>query len=284
MFDTLQKARFGGKPVHLFVFTRQGTALRFCTGATDFVYGGNTYVAGQLERSELKQTVERAKDKVTIKLAYLRDPSASEMPTTQPLGDWWHPYIPADRIDVVCMVAHRGDADAPKVEFMGVVVRPKFGDVEMELTCAPYGAEARNKGQGARFQKACWKRVYSTGIRGCGLDRDAFKVDATPAVAGLQLTDAAFAASTLSLNGGWFEWTRADGLVEKRSIIAHAGDTITLLYPGVDLLSGVAGTARPNCAKTYAACSDRFEDPENHYGGAIYKPIKDPTGESMSWG
>lgn len=291
MFDAKQKARFGGKPVHLFVFTRQGVSLRFCTGAVDYEnpVDGTVYTAGLIERSEIKQTIERAKDKLTIKLAYLRDPAATDLPSTQALGDWWHPYIPGDRVDVACMVAHRGDDDAPKVEWLGVVVRPKFGDVELELTCAPFGQAARNKGQGARWQKACWKTVYSTGVRGCGLDRDAFKVDATPTVAGLQLTDAAFGASSLSLNGGWFEWTRDDGLIEKRTIIAHAGDTISLLYGGEGLATGVVGTARPNCPKTWAACLVRFPTPEdppaNHYGGAIYKPVKNPTdGVSMSWG
>ena len=198
---------------------------------------GNTYVAAQIERSEIKQTIERAKDKLTIKLAYLLDPNApaENMPATQALGNWWNPYIPGDRIDVICLAAHRGDTDPPAVQWMGVVVRPTFGDSEMSLICVPYGAEARNKGQGPRWQKACWKQVYSTGIRGCGLDRDAYKVDATPTVAGLVLTDAAFGASTLSLNGGWYEWTRGDGLIEKRTIIAHSGNNITLLYGGVDL-------------------------------------------------
>lgn len=285
----LNLSRFGGKPVHLFVFRRQGVELRFCTGATEYVNGTTTYTPAQIERSQIKQTVERAKDKVTIKLAYLRDPNATDLPTTQALGDWFWPDIPGDRIDVICLEAHRGDSTAPKVRWMGVVVRPKFGDVEMELTCAPPGQGARNKGQGARFQKSCWKTVHSTGIRGCGLARDAFKVDSTPTVAGLQLTDAAFGASVFNLAGGWFEWTRGDGLTESRTILAHSGNVITLLYGGVDLETGVAGTARPNCPKTWAACAARFPTPEDppeyHYGGAIYKPVKNPTdGVSMSWG
>lgn len=287
MFDDLQKARFGGKPVHLFIFRRQGVELRFCTGAQDYVYGTTVYTAGQIERSEIKETVERAKDKLTVTAAYMRDPAtpADQIPSTQPLGDWFHPYVPTDRIDVICLVAHRGQTDAPKVQWMGRVLQPKFGDVELQLSCEPNGTEARNRGRGARWQKACPKTVYSTGPRGCGLSRDAFKVDATPTVSGLQLTSAAFAASSLTLNGGWWEWTRDDGFVEKRTIIGHAGDTITVLSGGVDLATGVAGTARPNCQKTWAACAARFSDPENHYGGAIYKPVKNPTdGVSMSWG
>lgn len=285
MFDTLEKSRFGGKPTHLFAFTRQGVTLRFCTGAVDFPVGANTYVAAQIERGEIRQTVERAKDKITIKLAYLRDPAATDLPATQAIGDWWHPYIPGDRVDVVCMAAHRGDSDAPVIEWMGKVVQPKFGDVELELTCLPYGDEAQARGQGPRWQKACWKTPYSQGIRGCGMDPADFTIEATPTVAGLVLTDAAFGTAPLNLFGGKFQWIRTDGLVESRYIVAHSGDSITLLYGGDDLETGIAGTALPSCPKTWAACAARFPDPENHYGGAVYKPIKNPTdGVSMSWG
>jgi hypothetical protein len=287
MFDTLQKARFGGKPLQLFIFRRQGTEVRFCTGATDYTnpVDSTVYTAAQIERSEIKLTSERAKDTLTIKFAFLKDPNAPDdaLPSTQSLGDWWTPYVPGDRIDVICLDAHRGDTDAPKVRWMGEVVRPSFSDVEITLTCAPYGQTARTRGQGYRWQKSCPKTVYSTGIRGCNLDPEDFKIEATPTVSGLQLTAAAFGTAPFNLRGGTWQWTTDAGLVEKRYILAHSGTAITLLYGGEDLDN--AGFALPNCEHTFAACSARRDDPQNHYGGAVYKPIKNPTeGQSMSWG
>lgn len=286
-FDALETSRYGGKPVHLFVFKRQGIELRFVGSDRDFINGLTTYTAGQIERSEIKQTVERAKDRVTIKLAYLRDPNApaEDIPSTQTLGDWWHPYIPGDRIDVICLAAHRGDSSAPVVEWMGKVVQPKFGDVELELVCEPYGDEARNRNQGPRFQKGCWKSNYSTGIRGCNLDPAPLSVTSVvTAVSGLQLTAAAFASSLFPLGGGKATWVRSDGIVEQRTITQHAGDTITLLYGGLGLEAGVTSvTVLPNCPKTWAACDARGNT--INYGGAIYKPQKNPMqGVSMSWG
>lgn len=287
MFDALQKAMFGGKPVKLYIFRRQGVEMRFASGQVDYTNGAYTYTGAQIDSGEYKETVERAKDKLNIKFAYLLDPnppSDQAIPSTQVLGDWWNPRVARDRIDVVVLNAHRGDSDTPKIEFQGVVSQPKFNsDVELELVCEPYGASARARGQGFRWQKACPKAVYSTGPRGCNLDRDAFKVDATPTVSGLQLTADEFAAAPLNLAGGWWEWTDGDGWLQKDYIVSHSANKIVLLSGGNDL--GTAGTARPICQKTYDACSVRHADPWNHYGGAIYKPIKNPTdGVSMSWG
>ena len=365
MFNTFELGRFTGRPVRLFRFERQGLVWRFCNAPQDLVIGGVTYLTAQIDRSEIRQTIERAKDKITITLAYLRDPAAPAYPSTQSLGDNWHPYTPSDIMRVVCLATHIGDTDPPVIEWMGIVSQPEFTDVELTLTCEPGTAIAQALQQGPKWQVGCWKTVYSTGPRGCGLIPGGIPVPTTvnavtdndvsvdeftdpgralvggtaswttpevvvgegpvphsanitavsgttitlddvtgldtgvaitlysvelqtratlTAVAGLQVTAAAFADSTLTLAGGWMEWTRTDGLIERRTINAHTGDTITLLYGAADLAVGLDVIAVPGCEQTYAACAARFPDPENHYGGAIYKPIKPPGEDSMSWG
>jgi hypothetical protein len=285
MFDTFERSRFLGRPVRLFRFERQGLVWRFCNAPKDLTIGGVTYTAAQIDRSEIRQTVERAKDKITITFPYLRDPGAAEYPPTQALGDNWHPYPPSDAVRVICMATHIGDTDPPNVEWMGIVTQPQFTDVELTLTCEPGPATARAVNQGPKWQKGCWKTVYSTGPRGCGLDPDAFAVSATlDGASGLTLTAAEFATAPLPLAGGWVEWTRADGLVERRSIRSHSDTSVVVWYGATDLASGLSVVARPSCEQTWDACAARFPDPENHYGGAIYKNIKPATGESMSWG
>jgi hypothetical protein len=169
MFESIERSRFGGKPVRLFVFTRQSLTWRFCSADRDLVVDGHTYLSAQIDRSAIKQTIEPAKDKITITFAYLLDPAAGSYPVTQPLGDNWRPYVPTDDVRVVCLETHYGDADAPAVRWVGVATGIKFGDVEAELTCQPDGALKRALNQGAKWSKACWKQVYSTGLRGCNL-------------------------------------------------------------------------------------------------------------------
>lgn len=283
MFDAFESSRFLGRPVRLFVFARQSLVWRYCTADRDLDIGGDTYLAAQIDRSEIKQTAERAKDKITITLAYLRDPSAPEYPSTQPLGDNWHPYIPLDRISVTCLATHVGDTDPPTVEWMGIVTQPSFTDVALELTCEPTVAIGQALNQGPKWQRGCWKSVYSQGPRGCNLAIDAFRVDALlTAASGLTVAADEFASAPLPLDGGWLEWQRVDGLIERRSIMQTNGTDIVLLYGAADLAQGLAVTARPGCPQTWAACDARGNT--INYGGAIYKPVENPTEESMSWG
>lgn len=283
MFEDFELSRFLGKPIRLFVFTRQSRVWRYCTADRDLVIGGNTYYAAQIDRSEIKQTAERAKDKITIKLAYLRDPSAPAYPVTQELGNNWFPFVPSSTVYVTCLAMHYGDTDPPAVEWMGQVTQPKFTDVELELTCEPSGGAASARNQGAKWQRGCWKTVYSTGLRGCNLDPEDFKVEATlSAVNGLTLTSAAFGTAPINLAGGALTWTNDNGLIERRSIMSHSGNNITVLYGSSDLATGLAVVALPACPRTWNACAARGNT--DNYGGAIYKPVKDPLKDSMSWG
>ena len=175
----MARNRFGAKPVHLFVFTRQHLVWRYCTADRDLVINGKTYLSAQIGRSEIKQTVERAKDKITITFAYLLDPAAPEYPVTQPLGDNWFPHVPQDVVGVTCLAYDAGNDDPPAVEWIGEVTQPKFSDTELELTCEPDNGYSRARNQGPRWQRGCWKTPYSTGPRGCNLTGGASTVTGT---------------------------------------------------------------------------------------------------------
>lgn len=292
MFDTIERSRFQGKPVRLFQFTIQNLVFRFAQADRDLVIGDNTWLAAVIERDEIRQTVERAKDKLKIRVGYLRDPNAPEdlLPATQGLGDLWHPYIPSDKVFVICLETHYGDTDPPVVQWMGEVAQPAFTDVELELTCVPDRAIAEAVNQGPKWQRGCWKVPYSQGPRGCGMNPDDFDVPATLTdVTGLTLKAAEFATSAFALQQGELRWTRSNGLIERRTIVSHTlgSDTITILYGGLELAEDLAVVALPSCEQNWAACVARFPepaDPRDHYGGAIYLPIEDPDGVSMSWG
>lgn len=360
-FDPSDLRNWMGDTVHLFIFRRQGITLRYASSTRDVVIGEHTYQAAQIERAAIRQTAERAKDKLKIRIAY--SVASTEPPdgwsSTQALGNWWRPHIPSDPITVICMSCDPGSADPPRVEWTGWVMPSAFDDAQMELTCDPKPPAGSAGNQGSKFQRQCFKTVYSTGPRGCNLipgpiiaaaelsavdgsDITAAALDtgdawirvewmdvATPrsanviaqaggtltlddvtglavdslvtayttnqftidgeltAVDGLKLTAAEFIGTPFSLVHGWLTWTRDDGIVEERPIMAHNNSTgeVTILWGGADIEIGTAVAATPNCPGTWAACAARRDDPQNHYGGAIYKPVKDPITEGipMSW-
>lgn len=281
-------SRFNDKRIPLFRFQIQDEIFRFAQADRVVTAGGFDWLPAPIERDSIRRNNERAQQNLKIRMAYLRDPNApiDDLPATQDLGDLWHPYIPSSPVQVMCLSHQHGSLDAPTYDWSGFVAQPRFNDVELELTCVPsnFRAEARN--QGAKFQRACFKVVYSTGLRGCNLDPVPFTLPATlTGVTGLTLTSPAFATAPLSLLQGWFYWTRSNGRKERRTIIYHVGDTIRLLYGGHELANGLEATVQPNCEGNWDACAARRDDPELHYGGAIYEPIKNPMqGVSMSWG
>ena len=356
-FEAQEISRFLGRPVRLFVFQRQALVWRYCRGQLDLDVLGDTYLAAAIDRSEVQQTTEREKDKLTITMPYLRDLTAGPLPATQALGNNWHPYIPSDPISVTCLATHHGSVDPPVVEWTGIVVQPEFSDTELKLICEPGPAIARARNQGPKWQRACWKTVYSVGLRGCNLSAApipiaatltgvagsdvtapefadpprplvggtmvwetagpvqhtaniiahaadtltlddttglvvgsdvtantiALWVDATLATAdGVVVTAPEFADPLLALDGGWLDWTRPDGLVERRSIMGQDATALTLLYGAESLAPGLAVRATPGCPGNWAACEARGNTV--HYGGSVYKPVRDPTQGSMSWG
>lgn len=279
-------SRFGGSNVRLFRFQLQGIVWMFAQADRTVTTTGAVWTPAQIERDDIRQNSERAQDKIKIRLAYVRDTSAPPalLPATQGLGDVWHPYIPSSAVRVSCYTLDA--AGALNHDWSGEVRQPRFTDIELELTCVPGSPKAEARNQGMKFQRACSKTVYSTGVRGCNLNPDTLKIDTViSAVSGLALTSAAFASAPHSLQQGWLYWTRTDGVVERRTIVKHDGDTVHVLYGGRGMVAGMSVSVLPNCPGTWAACAARRINPEIHYGGAIYEPISSPyDGESMSWG
>lgn len=353
-FDDLETGLFTGKPVRLFVFTRQTKVWRFNSSSEDLELGGDTFLGANIERDEIRETVERAKDKLKIRMAYLLDPNASMQPTTQSLGDLWALYIPSSPVYVTCMSAHIGEAETT-FDWTGQVMQPAFDDKQLELVCEPTDGRQYNRNQGARWQRSCWKTVFSTGLRGCNLDPEPIAINATVSavsgnditadefvdpprsfvggtvtwddggpqsanitahsgdtitvddagglvasddvfahtipiyidatltvVNGLQLTAPEFSNALFNLAGGSLTWTDVDGVVERRLIMTHDDDAITVLYGAADFAVDLDVRATPNCPRNWAACDARNNT--INYGGAIYKPTKNPLKQSRSWG
>lgn len=282
--------RFGRREVRLFRFAHQARTWYFAQAERTIDAGGALYLPAPIERDEIRQTAESAKDKLNIRLGYLCDPNApaSAIPATQTLGDLWRPYIPTGVVTVMCLDHEYGSADLPKVRWMGVVAQPAFTDVQLELTCLPGAAIAKSVNQGPKWQKACWKEPYSQGIRGCGMVQADYETTGTlTAVDGFVLTADEFALANLvkplSLLGGEARWTDSNGQVHRRMIVSHADSAIRLHFGGPELAPGLSVTVRSNCPQTWDGCAARWPDPQLHYGGGIYRPVEATDGVSMTW-
>ncbi|WP_282266488.1 phage BR0599 family protein [Stenotrophomonas sp. PS02298] len=280
-FDLREVSRWFGRPVHLFRFACGPLVWHFAHADRDVPLGDVTWKAANISRSALRDSVEYAKNNVTLTMDCLLDPSAIDTPPTQSLGRLWRPYPPSAPVFVTCLAMHRGD-DAPAVEWHGRVIAPKYTDAQLELVCEPSHRSERRTGLQLRWQRACPLAQYGQGVGMCNLDPAAWGVAAVlEQVQGLKLVAAGFAESAETLAGGYVEWTREDGLLERRSIMSHDGSTITIQYGGHGLEPELEMTAYPGCAHTFAACKS-FGNSDN-FGGSPDLPAKNPMGGNPVW-
>jgi len=250
MFEFFELSRFLARKVALYRFERDGLVLRFNSSDRDLTIAGHLYLAARgISHSAVRDTsTSDKKAQLTVTAPYLLDALADELPVTQPLGNWWRPYPPSQRVLVTVMTTHLGDPDEQvNIEWMGRVVGPSFGRTEMRLTCDPSYRSGRMSGSIPRMQRGCGVALYSRGLGMCNLNPEPLPVAAVlDAVEGPAISAAVFQAPPRPFTGGAggaVAWTDVDNVLQARPIVAHNGVTLTLGGEPHELSAGAAVTA-----------------------------------------
>lgn len=266
-FNLRELSRWSGKPVGLLAISRGALVERYTNADRPVTAGGHTYIPLAVTRSAIRDSAERAKNRVTLTL-----------PIDAPVVAWWRPFPPSTPVAVTWLSMHHGDADTV-VEWQGRVIGPKFSDTQLTLECEPSKSSAASRGLALRWQRGCPLALYSQGLGMCNVDKAEHALPAVlTAVAGsgITLTAAEFATLPVGrLAGGFIEWTRPDGEPEYRGIMAHTGDTIVVNYGADTLEDGTAVTAYPGCAHNFGDCGGYFDNAPN-YGGSLFLPVRSP--------
>lgn len=130
------------------------------------------------------------------------------------------------------------------------------------------------------WQKACPLNLYGAEQPGgCNASAAAMRVNATlTSVTGSVVQGATFAGQPNAwFAGGWIEWSSGTA-TERRFIISHTGDTLTLLTPAL-VPVGTVVAAYPGCDHTLATCNSKFNNAVN-YGGQPWIPGINPFGSN----
>jgi hypothetical protein len=264
-FSLLELSRYGGKPIGLLRLARGNVLARFTDADREIAVDDEDYLPLAVSRSEIRDSSERRKNLVTLTL-----------PISASVTSWWRPYPPSGPVFVTWLAMHYGDNEVA-VEWTGRVIGARFTDTVLELNCEPTRSNGGSRGLNLRWQRGCPLAVYSQGIGMCNLDKADFAVPGVlTAAEGITLEADAFGELPSGrLAGGFVEYLRADGEIETRSIMAHAGNQIVLNYGTDQLEEDAEVTAYWGCPHNFAACRDLFEN-EPNYGGAVYMPIKSP--------
>jgi len=263
-YDAREQSTHGGAPVECYRFA-MGDRLWLLTSADrTVVLPSGTYMPAVISRGELDHSQEDGAGTLQVKV-----------PRSSALAGLYVAGLPSRLLSLVLYRAHRGDEANAVVAFTGTVAALTVEGPEATLTCAPVSAAFRRRLPGLQFQSQCNWPLYSLG---CGLSAADYRDTVTVStVSGVTVTAAGFAARA----SGWFRngWLEGpDG--EKRFIVDHVGNAVTLMTPPASLAAGQTAYAYAGCDRTESACASKFNNLANHLGWARI-PARNPHDGSI---
>lgn len=261
-FAARETSRYQGQPFELFLFTTLSTAYTYTSGDVKRTYSTRTYTPLAIKRTEIDQGIEQRSGSMTV-----------TVPRTSDLAALFVSYIPESPLQLTIYQGHDGDPDGEvRVAFTGSVIAAKFGDF-CELTCAPDYELTKRKIPAQEFSSLCPWVVYGPG---CQVDKASFKVDGTlTAFTSSTVVAAAYATKP----DGWFRGGYVELGANRRLVVAHIGNTLTLAVSLPGAAVGAVVSAYAGCNRTQATCNTKFNNLARFWGFP-HIPSTNPFGSS----
>jgi uncharacterized phage protein (TIGR02218 family) len=171
-------------------------------------------------------------------------------------------YAPSSRLWVTLIQAHRDALAEVKTPFRGPVVGVEWADSSAKLTCQPITVDLGRMIPRISYARQCNWPLYSSG---CGVYKATYAQAAEViTVSGVVLSAAEFATHEDGyFNAGFVEWSG-----QRRFVVGHVDQVITLMSPFSGLEPGLTVTAYPGCDLTETMCLQRFNNLWRHFGVA----------------
>lgn len=265
-YDARETSTYGGQPVECYRFVRSGAEFRFTDSDKEITLPSGLYTPTVIARGRISQNQERAAGSTEV-----------TMPRNHPFVHQFVPYLPTSPISLVIYRTHRGDGEVVVI-FNGEVVSSRFSGSEAILMCTPLTYRMTKRVPGTTYQSKCNHALYSPL---CTVLKNSFKLSgAVVSITGDQVQVSAFGSQPDQwLRNGWIE-RDSDG--DRRFIIDHTDDIVTLDAAFTDLEVGQLVSAYAGCERTEAVCETKFNNLVNHLGFARV-PTKNPYDGITEW-
>ncbi|HZC32200.1 MAG TPA: phage BR0599 family protein [Candidatus Bathyarchaeia archaeon] len=253
-FASAEYSTASAAPLECYKFFDGTTTYRYTSAdlsVTLSVVDSGTYTPKAIERDSIDFSQEDTSQAIAVRL-----------PRTDPLAGLFIAYNPVNPVAVTIYRKHRNTAEEVTI-FVGRIVTVTFDGPQASLTCAPISEVFRRRVPSLVYQSQCNWALYGSG---CGIAKASFKDSGTVlSVSGPTLRAAVFATRP----DGWYEngWAElANG--DKRFIIRHVGDTITLQspFPNGSVGTGSAIDGYAGCDRSEATCAAKFSNLNRHLG------------------
>lgn len=280
-FDTLEKSTFSGDPVNLYEFQRTSAGTdyfwRYNSSDRDLVYGGATFTQSPIAYDTIRLSNEAPATELTVTL-----PITEEFCQAFRLEG----AVPSDTVFLRIRRAHAGDitdidTDLPSVNaaqiiWVGTVNGiTQTDEIAAKITCQMLAASFRRGGLRYGYIRNCPHVLYAPNT--CKVNRDDFRVDGSVvSQAGTTVAVDTFDSQPSGwFDGGFVEYALPSGIIERRMILSHVGNTIVLLgFTGTfDFGTPISGFA--GCDRTVVVCRDKFNNLDN-MGGFPQQPGRNP--------
>jgi hypothetical protein len=271
-FSANEASRNAARPLHLyeFVFSDGSATIRYTNVAQGWWQGGNEYLPLAITHGEIVASGDL--DKSTFEVVAPEDSTIAAA------------FAQGGGSNVVTLILRQGHVteDDFKVAWSGTVLGATFGDNDVTLSCEPVTVSMRRTGLTRDYQFSCPLTLYGNKCR--VVKATATSTATVTSVDGAMVTlPAAWAATDLKDKhiGGIAEWTVA-GRIERRSIINHAADVLTLGSAATDLAAAATITLILGCNHQLSDCENLHNNIQN-FGGQPEIPLKNPIGITNSY-
>jgi len=249
------------RPVELYHLWRDGQDWYYTSGDIPVIFETHTYNPATIERGSVSYNAQIDLTSMKIKVGYLED-STLEFIAMNPVKGIW----------VSVMKLHRDQTSLEAdVIFLGQLKTVLFKGVTASITCVGFEHFLKKVIPLWRYQTNCNHQVFDSK---CALVKSLYVTTTTISLdsTGLILTSADFGLQA----DGYFV---AGGVVygdEDRTIVAHVGNDITMMYKMSTLVTGVSVDAYPGCDGRIETCRDKFDNIVNFLGFSFI-PVENPA-------
>lgn len=263
-YTALDTSVDAGAPYELFEFVEGSRAWRYTTRPSADTWGGQQW----LPRPIMREAINRDSGSIG-------DPLRITLPDNDPLALELLAGMSVHLVTVKIRQLHRDDPDQQaRVLFTGMVSGVSFQGAEAKISCGSrYALTSKRRIAPTTYQAAC---NLTWGSSRCGVNPETYRVDTTATASdqvGRTLTvTLATDFDSGQFNGGSVVLGGARRFIEKHErvvglLVGEVYARLTLSYPFGGLTTTPAAVSvYPNCQKTEADCTGRYNNIVNYLG------------------
>lgn len=249
--------------IETYLFTTAATEYAYTSCHEDVTIGARTYTAAPIRRSAFTRDVNL--QTVTCQIA-------------APITTFFQQYIantPIIPVQVEIRKYFVTDYTQSILVFYGVIIDVTIKGRAAEASCVSSGYELKEKVPHVFYQSYCNNTLYGDV---CGLDEDAWKVDAVIEDIDNTNDEAMLKSSTFDLGGSNpLALGRVKFGSDERFITGHNRERIWIHFPFNSLSINDTVTAHYGCDKHHYSCLFRFNNLNNFVGFPYIPQGKNPT-------